>query len=362
MPDHRDTLLRTLDENARVADSSEAPFYARLCRLMHEDVEQEGPTWDLLEPYADQPADEYYPFRALAGVHHRVLAGDAPELAAHFASTGGDGDADAAWPHVREAFEEHIPQVIDELRHPLQTNETARCGALAPGFLTVARETGKPLLIRELGASAGLNLHFDRYRYEQDGRAYGPADSEVRFTDHWEENTPPLDAKLILEERRGCDLAPIDPTTDEGRLSLLSYIWPDQTARFELLERALDIARELPVAVDQESADTWVERQLAELPAWKATVVFHSLFWMYLEPETQESIRGTIASAAERASEEAPLAWLRYEEAPDGVHCELRLTLWPGGEDRLLATGGFHLSPVRWVGESRSTPSTGAER
>jgi hypothetical protein len=78
-------------------------------------------------------------------------------------------------------------------------------------------------------------------------------------------------------------------------------------------------------------------------------VVFHSVFWTYLPKETQESIQSTIEAAAERASDEAPLAWLRYEEAPDQVHCELRLRLWPGGEDRLLAVGGYHLSPVRWV-------------
>src|SRR5665809_74484 len=90
----------TLTENANLADSSHAPFYARLCRLMREDVAEGGPTWELLEPYADEPAEEFYPFRALAGVHHRVLAGDAPELERHYASTGGDGDADAAWPHA----------------------------------------------------------------------------------------------------------------------------------------------------------------------------------------------------------------------------------------------------------------------
>lgn len=350
MAGSRDKLLATLEENARLADSSNAPFYARLLRLMREDVEKGGPTWELLEPYADEPAEEYYPLRALAGVHHRVLAGDESELEKHYASTGGDGDAEAAWPHVRQAFADHLPDVIDDLRHPLQTNETARCGALIGGFLTIAAETGRPLIVRELGSSAGLNLHFDRYRYEQEGRAYGPAGSPVRFSDYWREDTPPLDAKLVLEERRGCDIEPIDATTEAGRLSLLSYIWPDHRARFELLRGALEIARDLPVAVDRESADTWVERQLAELPAWKATVVFHSIFWTYLTEETQEAIRRTIEAAAERASEESPLCWLRYEEAPDQVHCELRLTTWPGVRDRLLAIGGFHLSPVRWLG------------
>ena len=48
-----------------------------------------------------------------------------------------------------------------------QTNEIARSGMLLPGFLLIARETGLPLALHEIGSSAGLNLLFDRshYRY-----------------------------------------------------------------------------------------------------------------------------------------------------------------------------------------------------
>ena len=60
-------------------------------------------------------------------------------------------------------------------------------------------------------------------------------------------------------------------------------------------------------------------------------------------------MRATIEAAAERASAEGPLAWLRYELAPDLLRCELRLTSWPDGEDRLLATGDVHLAPVTWL-------------
>ena len=105
------------------------------------------------------------------------------------------------------------------------------------------KDTGLPLRVLELGASAGLNLHFDRYRYEQDGKAYGPEDSPVRFTDHWLQGVPPFETPMEVAERGGCDFAPIDPTTDEGRLSLLSYMFPDQMPRYELLREALDVAR-----------------------------------------------------------------------------------------------------------------------
>ena len=235
------------------------------------------------------------------------------------------------------------------MRHPLQTNETARCGALIGGFLTVAGGTGLPLRALELGASAGLNLHFDRYRYEQDGKAFGPEDSPVRFEDHWLEAVPPFETPMEIAERAGCDFAPIDPTTDEGRLSLLSFIFPDQMPRYELLREALDVARDLPVHVEKEGIETWIERKLAEPAPGKATVVFHSLVWIYLTEDVKTKTSAVMEEAAAKATEDAPLSWLRYELGPDLVRCELRLTSWPDGEERLLATGDVHLAPVTWL-------------
>ena len=51
----------------------------------------------------------------------------------------------------------------------------------APGFLAVAAQTGLPLRLLEVGASAGLNLRWDRYRYEAEGFAWGPPDSPLRI-------------------------------------------------------------------------------------------------------------------------------------------------------------------------------------
>ncbi len=260
----RVALLTTLAKDQAVAADSPSPFYAALIARMLEDVRVGGPTWTLLEPYATKPPSEWYCFRALSGVHYEVLAGERPELARHWPSVGGDGDAEAAWPHVRDAFTDRDPAIVADLRHPLQTNETSRCGALIGGFLAVARATGLPLRVLELGSSGGLNLHFDRYRYEADGAAFGPADSAVRFVDYWEGGTPDLAAPLEVHSRRGCDLDPIDPTTDHGRRTLESCLWPDEHIRFANLRAALDIARAFPVELDQESADTWIARQLAE--------------------------------------------------------------------------------------------------
>src|SRR4029079_17979675 len=180
---------------------------------------------------------------------------------------------------------------------------------------------------------------------------FGPADSAVRFVDYWEGGRPDLDALLEVDSRRGCDLDPIDPTSDHGRRTLESCLWPDEHIRFANLRAALDIARAFPVDLDQESADTWIARQLAKPVAGVATVVFHSVFWPYLPDAVQDTIRATIEAAGERATADAPLAWLRYEgdDAHPGV-VALRLRVWPGGEERLLGTGRHHWHPVHWLG------------
>ena len=345
----RDNHERSLAKHAEEAAAWKSPMYSAFASKMRDDVRAGGPTWRLLEPYAGEPPDEYYAFRALAAVHHQVIAGELPELAKHYPSVGGDGDADAAWPLVRERFDAHSPEMLATLRHPLQTNETARCGALIGGFLVAARDTGLPLRVREVGASAGLNLHFDRYRYEAGGLAFGPADSPVRFADHWERGIPPLGVPMEIASRRGCDIDPIDPMSDDGRLSLLSFIFCDQLPRYELLREAIEVARRYPVTVDRESLDEWAARELADPPEGEATIVFHSLVWIYLPDDVRERTRAAFESAAAAADERRPFGWLRYELGPDLVQCELRLTLWPGGEERLLARGSVHLAPVEWL-------------
>lgn len=350
--DARADLISQIEIDAGIAAASPSPFYEVLLRRMAGDVRAGGPTWELLEPYAEEEATEFFPFRALAGVHAEVLSGARPELAAHYPSAGGDGDADAAWPLFQAAFAARDAEVLADLAHPLQTNETSRCGALVGGFCEVAALTSRPLRILELGASAGLNLHFDRYRYEGGGMAFGPPDSPVRFSEYWEPGTPRLDAAVEVAERRGCDLSPIDPTTAQGRLLLESCVWPDEAERFATLRAAITIAAARPVAVDTASADDWIADQLQEQARGLATVVYHSIFWDYPPAEVRDRMERTIREAGERATEDAPLAWLSYEEGTEEPSVvELRLRMWPGGDERLLGTGRHHRHTVHWVSE-----------
>ncbi len=343
-------LASDLRANARRWREDGSDFYAILTEHIADDVERQGISWEILQDHARYAKKEYPGARLLAGVHRLVLTGQAPELTPHYPTTGGDGDAEAVWSYLPDILARNRDQLHGAVDRVPQTNEVARSDALIGGFLVVSQLVDLPLRLLEIGSSAGLNLHVDAYWYEQDGIGVGDPDSEVRFVDIWEGGRPPFEAGYQITSRRGCDLFPIDPATDEGRYTLLSYIWPDEMERFNRLQASLDIARKTPVTVDAASVTDWLEEHLLPLPEGQATVVFHSFVWPYLDADIQEHIEQIMAYAGEQASQTAPLAWVSFEPpGRDYQHLEVRVRLWPAGEDHILARSGMHGGPVEWV-------------
>jgi hypothetical protein len=138
--------------------------------------------------------------------------------------------------------------------------------------------------------------------------------------------------------------ARIDPSSPPGRLAMLAYIWPDQKFRLDRMRAALRLVEEVPIELDREAAAPWTARMLAEPAPGTATVVYHSIVMQYLGEEELAAFHHQIEAASGRATAEAPLAWLRME--PAGDHADLRLTIWPGGEERHLADASYHGTPV----------------
>ena len=345
-----DPLLAQLDGQAEVAQRVGSPFYAALLERMRDDAAAGGPTRTALRGHELDRVDEWDAFRLLAGVHRIVLSGQARELEARYPSTGGDGDAAAAWPEVRALIADGRAEVVEALGHPLQTNAPTRAKALVGALCLVAAETGLPLRLLELGASAGLNLRLDRFRYEQDAEAFGPRDSPVRFVDFLTGGRPPLGAGFEVVERAGCDLNPLDPATDEGKLTLLACIFPDEFARFDLLERAIAVARETPATVERADLARWVADRLTRPRPGVATVVYHTIVWPYLPGAVREAADAALSAAGERATAAAPLALVSFESTTaDPSRTELHLTQWPGGERRLLARSSHHPVTVDWI-------------
>jgi hypothetical protein len=128
----------------------------------------------------------------------------------------------------------------------------------------------------------------------------GDPDSPVSFTDSFEV-APPLERTARVIERKGCDLAPIDPATEEGSLTLRSFIWADQPQRMQRVEGAILIASSMPVDVERLDAATFLERELWTPQHGSTTVVHHSVFIQYVGPQERERITKATASAGSRA-------------------------------------------------------------
>lgn len=332
---------------AAACAQSGSPLYGRILDGVVADLEAMGISAALLADRGDDPVGSALPLRFLGAVHRLVLEGRAPALAAFYPSVGGT-DAGDPVPAFLATLRDHRDELTRRLDDGVQTNEVGRSAVLVGGYATVARRTGLPLRVLEVGSSAGLNLRWDHYAYvRRDGSVAGVAGSPVRFDGVWAGDAEPsLPDRFEVAIRRGCDRSPIDPTTDDGRLSLLSFTWPDQPERIARLEAAIEVARHVPAIVDAADAADWVQHQLGEPTDGLATVVTHSIVLQYLSPERRRRLRSALDDAGHRATEAAPLAWLRME--PAGDRAELRLTGWPGGHEEVLATAGYHGRPVWW--------------
>jgi hypothetical protein len=114
---------------------------------------------------------------------------------------------------------------------------------------------------------------------------------------------------ITVAERSGSDLNPIDATTEEGRLTVLACVFPDEFERYGLLEQAIAVARETPAVVERADLASWITRRLAE-----------------------------------------PLALLAFEGTDaDPALIQTRLTQWPGGRTELLAESSHHPTTVHWL-------------
>lgn len=348
-------LTEVLALQRSACERAGSELYATIIGAMADDVRAGGVCAQILRPWADNAMADAIPLRFLAAVHELVLTGEAPELAVHYPSAGGTDGSDPV-PAFLAAVESHRDRIEASMDLGVQTNEVGRATSLFGGFHAVARRTGLPLRQLEVGASAGLLLRWDHYGYRartgEGGALRWGADDGLVFDDPWTGPAPVVAEDLVVAERRGCDHAPIDPTTEAGAIRLRSFLWPDQVDRRARLDVAIEIARRHPVAVDASDAADWLELQLSEPRPGLATVVHHSIVLQYLSRDTFQRLRAAIEAAGERATPDAPVHWLRME--PAGDVADVRMSSWPGArgddhDEELLATTGYHGPPVTWL-------------
>jgi len=241
-------------------------------------------------------------------------------------------------------LEKHPSYFAAYLETAPQTNEVGRSAALICGFLEIAKRCALPLQLFEIGASAGLNLIADRYRYRFGDVQWGDPRALLTLEPEWQGPPPPVSADLRVAERRGCDLAPLDVTVAGERERLCSYVWADQHDRLLRLEMAMQTALHDPPLLDRMEAADWVEQQITESPSerGRVRVLFHSVVWRYFPSATQRRIEKHMERCGSHAGTDTPLAWLRLELVDKAPGAALTLRLWPTGEELVIAYAQPH--------------------
>lgn len=286
--------------------------------------------------------------RLAGALNALVRAGRLPELATHYPPNDLP-DADVLTAAAMAAIADADGEICAWLDHPPQTNEVARSAVLYPGMCYIAEQTGLPLALYEVGASGGLNLFADRFSYRFGEARRGDPASDVVLSPEWSGAEPPIAEPRIIR-RMGCDRNPLDIARADHRNRLLAYIWPDQASRISRFKAALEIAQADPPAMAKMDAADWVEAQInGESEAGVVRVLFHSIAYQYFPDEVKRRIMTRMQNVGARASREAPLAWLSFEQdSDDGPRLTLRL--WPDGEVRELAVAGPHVHAIEWKG------------
>jgi hypothetical protein len=209
------------------------------------------------------------------------------------------------------------------------------------------------LTLSELGASAGLNLHFDRYAIETPTGIAGPDGAAIVLRPEWRGAPLPPPACPEVRDRAGIDRNPIDVGDPDQALRLLSYLWPDQPERLARTRAAFRMVRRPP---DRGDAAPWLG---ARLRAWQTArparpslhLVYNTIAWQYFPPKTQAACTEALEAAGAQATAGNALAHLALEADGRRDGAALAVRLWPQApEPRVLARADFHGRWVDWHG------------
>lgn len=234
----------------------------------------------------------------------------------------------ASWDRVRTTM----------LGRRTQTNEAGRCATLLPLLAALPQ----PLALIEVGASAGLCLYPDRYRYRyDDGAAFGPADSPVTLTCRTSGPVPLPERLPEVVWRAGIDLNPLDVRDADDMRWLESLVWPEQTDRADRLRNAVRIARAEPPHLVRGDLNETVRELVSQAPQGATPVVFHSAVLFYLPPEAREAFTETMRGL--------PARWISNEATSVLPSVASRLPR-PAPQDRAVFALALDEQPLAFTG------------
>jgi len=288
-------------------------LYQSLCKV----VAQDQPILELL---TQRQRGQQASFLLFGAVHYLLLSGVLHPLRDFYPSLVGTAAADPgkAGPVLLDFCRTYHDELETLIRTRLvQTNVVKRAVGLLVALWAVRRRCQQPVHLIEVGASAGIHLHFDRYRYVIGGRVFGQRDAKITVETQWRGKHPPphLDDRPLIGSRIGIDLNPVDMTDPRERLWLRALVWPENQHEADLLSAALEsVASDPPTIVAGDAIDVCptVSRRL---PPGEPRVVFHAATRMHVPTER----RAAFDEAIDAVGEDGPLYHV-WQEPPSAPH------------------------------------------
>lgn len=292
------------DFDAWADHAGDSPLYQFLARRVADDPEIAALASEIANPA---------PQNLLFASVQFLLSGDDP-LAEFFASrTTTPSPADESWEPFRRFVISHRDAIL-EIGHTrrTQTNEVGRVAAMLPMLTSEADRLGEPVHLVEVGASAGLNLCVDRFRYDIAGTILGQSDLTLRVESKGGIEVPRRPP--YVQRRVGIDLSPIDIDDPDDVRWLEALVWPEQHERRRRLRAALRIRRTVQVEMIAGDASVSIGPVLDGLPTGGPAIVFHSFAWNQFDADA----RSRFDAAMERAAARRSLSRVGFEYWGDG--------------------------------------------
>ena len=289
------------------APENGSPLYQVLSRGVLNDP-------DMLRFAASCPPSQPSANLLFAAVHELLLAGAQHPLRDYYPDVLADEKpVRAPGPETYAVFQDFVWSRQEIIRPVLetrlvQTNVVRRTTCLLPLFAEVAqRAAGRPLALIEIGTSAGLNLHWDRYyhRYDLPSGAYhswGDVGSPVHLTTQVRGDTPlpAMPPAIRVVWRRGIDLNPIDVNDVAAMRWIRALIFPEHIERHHTLEAAARVARAHPVPVLKGDALEQLPALLKEVPSASQLCVYATMVLNQFSADGRQALHDLL-SACSRA-------------------------------------------------------------
>jgi hypothetical protein len=323
-----------------------SPFTARILNLLADGLAPGNPVADRVLGWQGDPSARVdgLALRLAGGLHALALQGAPIALHSFYTDPAAYTDIEAL-AVLLDTLDQAPDLLLKWLDSPPQTNEVRRSAVLIAAAHWLAQRFGLPMVLSELGASAGLNLNWDHYGLDiatTDGTAsFCDPTSPLRLTPEWRGDLPPAPRPTVTD-RRAVDLNPLDVARDSLRIR--SYIWADQPHRMALTQTAIDLAQGL--TVDRGDAVAWLETRLAQPMPGQLHLIYHTVAWQYFPTATQARGEALLQAAGARATAAAPIARLSMESDGTEPGAALVLQIWPGAHVIPLGRVDFH---GRWV-------------